>query len=148
MTGRLLSDQRAPGRVVLAVVATLLASLLFPLGVVAAQGGYDYDCTDFDNRRDAQAFYEASGGLDYDPYNLDDDKDGTACEEWEKTYEPSRAEAERITGRDGIDRDCADFSSSDEAQRYFDEDGGSAAADVDHLDPNHNGIACEEGEPG
>ncbi len=27
-------------------------------------------------------------------------------------------------------------------------DGGSARKNVDHLDPNHNGIACESGEPG
>jgi hypothetical protein len=27
-------------------------------------------------------------------------------------------------------------------------DGGSNRQNVDHLDPNHNGIACEEGEPG
>jgi hypothetical protein len=148
MTGWLLLRQRAPARVVHVAVATLLAYLVFGFGTAAAQDGYDYDCTDFDNRRDAQVFYEESGGPSYDPYNLDDDEDGIACEEWAKSYEQSRDDADRAHGLDGVDRDCADFGSQAEAQRYFDADGGSVVDDIDHLDPNHNGIACENGEPG
>ena len=115
---------------------------------LAAQADVDYDCTDFDSRADAQAFYEASGGPEYDPYHLDDDNDGRACEEWAGEYRRSAAGANGINGKDGIDFDCADFADSAEADAYFIADGGSAKKNVDHLDPNHNGIACESGEPG
>jgi hypothetical protein len=45
-------------------------------------------------------------------------------------------------GRPG-DRDCADFATQPDAQRYFESIGGSATNDADRLDENHNGIACE-----
>lgn len=115
-------------------------------GIAAAdESGVDYDCTDFQNREDAQLFYEEMGGPQYDPYNLDDDADGLACEEWERDF-AQRAGTQ--TGEDGLDRDCADFESQADAQRYFVRDGGSADDNVDYLDLNRNGIACEEGEPG
>ena len=114
----------------------------------AAQSGYDYDCTDFDSREDAQAFYEEMGGPLYDPYNLDDDEDGEACEEWERDFARTSEGARGINGEDGADTDCADFGDADEAQVYFINDGGTQKKNDDHLDPNHNGIACEDGEPG
>ena len=114
----------------------------------AAQAGVDYDCTDFDNRADAQAFYEETGGPDYDPFNLDDDNDRRACEEWAGEYRRTADGANGINGKDGVDHDCADFANQDEAEAYFIADGGSAKKNIDHLDPNHNGIACESGEPG
>ncbi|MCA9878069.1 MAG: excalibur calcium-binding domain-containing protein [Thermomicrobiales bacterium] len=117
-------------------------------GVALANTGVDYDCTDFDSRGDAQAFYEATGGPAYDPYNLDNDNDGRACEEWAGEYRKSAAGADGINGEDGLDRDCADFADGDEAQEYFLADGGSSKQNVDHLDPNHNGVACEISEPG
>jgi hypothetical protein len=117
-------------------------------GISAAQIDVDYDCTDFDSRADAQAFYEETGGPEYDPYNLDDDNDGRACEEWSGEYRRSANGADGVNGKDGIDFDCADFASQEEADAYFIADGGTAKKNVDHLDPNHNGIACEPGEPG
>lgn len=42
------------------------------------------------------------------------------------------------------DRDCADFSSQAEAQTYFDENGGGVGNDVDGLDRNGDGLACED----
>ena len=117
-------------------------------GDATAQTGVDYDCTDFDSRTDAQAFYEHAGGPDYDPYHLDDDNDGRACEEWAGEYRRNADGADAINGADGVDYDCADFAGQDEAETYFIEDGGSAKQNIDHLDPNHNGIACESGEPG
>jgi hypothetical protein len=41
------------------------------------------------------------------------------------------------------DKDCADFSSHVSAQAYFEAKGGSAANNVDDLDRDHDGIACE-----
>jgi micrococcal nuclease len=41
------------------------------------------------------------------------------------------------------DRDCADFSSQQEAQRYFEAKGGPAH-DPDYLDADNDGVACED----
>lgn len=42
------------------------------------------------------------------------------------------------------DKDCKDFATQEEAQAYFDENGGSATNNVDRLDGNdHDGIVCE-----
>ena len=41
------------------------------------------------------------------------------------------------------DRDCADFATQAEAQHYFKSRGGGPAHDVDRLDADHDGIACE-----
>lgn len=49
-------------------------------------------------------------------------------------------------GLDGIDYDCYDFSTSADAQAYFEADGGSVYNNADALDRNNNGLACEPGE--
>lgn len=131
----------------LTVTVALLWSLLLP-AAQAAQTDRDYDCTDFDSRADAQDFYEELGGPLYDPFNLDDDEDGKACEEWAGEFERTAAGENGVNGEDGIDRDCADFDTRARAQRYFLGDGGSMKRNIDHLDANHNGVACEQGEPG
>lgn|SRR5690606_26979737 len=46
-------------------------------------------------------------------------------------------------GKDGVDQDCKDFKWQQLAQRYFVADGGSKARNVDGLDADHDGIACE-----
>lgn len=147
MTGVLPCHRHAPRRAAL-VVAVIAGSVLLPLGAEAHQAGDDFDCTDFDTRADAQAFYEDTGGPLYDPFNLDDDDDGIACEEWMRGYEQIGVGADGVNGQDGIDHDCVDFDTQGAAQQYFALDGGSALVNIDHLDPNHNGIACEAGEPG
>jgi micrococcal nuclease len=43
----------------------------------------------------------------------------------------------------GGDRDCDDFLSQVAAQSYFDSHGGSPSNNVDGLDRDHDGIACE-----
>ncbi len=40
-------------------------------------------------------------------------------------------------------KSCKDFASQAEAQAYFEARGGNAQNNVDNLDHNHNGIACE-----
>jgi hypothetical protein len=42
------------------------------------------------------------------------------------------------------DKDCADFSSQAEAQTYFEANGGSPTNNVDNLDADHDGQACED----
>lgn len=41
------------------------------------------------------------------------------------------------------DKDCSDFKVQDEAQTYFESKGGSPTNNVDRLDSDHDGIACE-----
>lgn len=41
------------------------------------------------------------------------------------------------------DKNCDDFDSQAEAQRYFRDNGGSPTNNVDGLDANGNGVACE-----
>lgn len=44
---------------------------------------------------------------------------------------------------DTINYDCKDFSYQEEAQNYFISQGGSSTKNVDNLDADNNGIACE-----
>jgi hypothetical protein len=41
------------------------------------------------------------------------------------------------------DKNCSDFSTQQEAQQYFDSHGGSPSNNVDGLDADHDGVACE-----
>ncbi len=41
------------------------------------------------------------------------------------------------------DKDCKDFPSQAAAQAYFDAHGGSPSNNVDNLDADHDGQACE-----
>jgi Excalibur calcium-binding domain len=45
--------------------------------------------------------------------------------------------------RHGTFKDCADFSSQAEAQAYFEANAGSPTNNVDNLDADHDGQACE-----
>jgi hypothetical protein len=53
------------------------------------------------------------------------------------------APAPKRAGRPAGDRDCADFATQQQAQRYFESIGGSATNNADRLDANGNGVACE-----
>lgn len=44
---------------------------------------------------------------------------------------------------DNVDRDCEDFDTQDEAQTYFESQNGDATHNVDNLDPDGDGKACE-----
>lgn len=41
------------------------------------------------------------------------------------------------------DKNCSDFTTQQQAQQYFTSHGGSPSNDVDGLDRDHDGIACE-----
>jgi len=41
------------------------------------------------------------------------------------------------------DKDCKDFSSHDAAQAWFVAHGGTPVTNVDGLDADHDGVACE-----
>ncbi|MDP9369080.1 MAG: hypothetical protein M3Q03_12500, partial [Chloroflexota bacterium] len=113
---------------------------------------------------DAQDYYDASGGNNVD--NLDADYDGTACEDlyWRDVGSSSSDSGSSdgdssagdptgggsqagFGGFDGVDYDCSSFGwDQAAATAYFLGDGGSAGNNVDGLDDNHNGVACEPGE--
>jgi hypothetical protein len=43
-----------------------------------------------------------------------------------------------------VDRDCSDFTYQEDAQEYFDSNGGSSSNNFDGLDRDHDGVACED----
>ena len=47
-------------------------------------------------------------------------------------------------GNDGMDMDCDDFPERNAVEGYFATDGGSAERNVDDLDPDADGIPCNE----
>lgn len=57
------------------------------------------------------------------------------------------AGAQADAGNDGKDTDCNNnfFTSQQQAQDYFVGDGGSKERNVDDLDRDNNGIACQTG---
>ena len=54
---------------------------------------------------------------------------------------PAGAQAD--LGNDGEDMDCGDFAELNAAQAYFVTDGGAAGRNVDNLDADGDGNACE-----
>jgi hypothetical protein len=46
------------------------------------------------------------------------------------------------------DKDCPDFATQGDAQAYFVANGGSATNNIDNLDADHDGIACEDNPSG
>ena len=50
---------------------------------------------------------------------------------------------QQMTNTSGGDKDCSDFATQEEAQAYFESKGGSSTNNVDRLDSDHDGVACE-----
>jgi len=44
----------------------------------------------------------------------------------------------------GGDKDCSDFKTHKQAQKWFNKHGGSKKNNVDDLDADHDGKACED----
>lgn len=45
--------------------------------------------------------------------------------------------------QDNINYDCSDFATQQAAQKYFVSQGGSSKKNIDNLDADHDGKACE-----
>jgi hypothetical protein len=137
--------------------------------VLLALQNDDLDCEDFETQEEAQAALDEDPA---DPNNLDPNRDGVACallpsaedqdaasaddtaaanesDTSNQTREERRAakEAARQSNEDGQATEeespavtCEDFETAEEAQAAFDEDPEGLA----NLDPDGNGIACEE----
>ena len=109
--------------------------------VEASQVEDDRDCSDFNTQDEAQDFFESEGGPEEDPHRLDADNDGEACEE---SFGEGGASGE---SGDSGDRDCADFASQQEAQDFFESEGGPEE-DPHRLDADNDGQACEDSDFG
>lgn len=90
----------------------------------------DMDCSDFSTQAEAQEYYEVQVG---DPDGLDADSDGLACEALDSEYDTPSYDAA------GVDMDCSDFGSQQEAQDYY----MAQEGDPDGLDRDQDGEACE-----
>ncbi|MEH7482605.1 excalibur calcium-binding domain-containing protein [Neobacillus drentensis] len=107
----------------------------------------DMNCTDFDTQEEAQEYFEENGGPDYDPDDLDRDSDGVACE-WnnddysDEDYEEGETSSDTTYTNTNIDMNCTDFDTQEEAQEYFEENGGPDY-DPDDLDRDGDGMACD-----
>ncbi len=114
----------------------------------------DRNCSDFDTWEDAQAFYEAAGGPGADPHGLDRDRNGIACESLpgapgsatptpeSKAPTPTPGTANTVYDPDGPDRNCSDFDTWEDAQAFYEAEGGPET-DRHRLDHDGDGVACE-----
>lgn len=135
-----------------------------PFSLLAQDAGDDLDCEDFVTQEEAQAVFDEDPD---DPHNLDPNGDGIACgllpseadldggdavveseqaavdEEDDRAAQREARRAARQAEADdggGAALACADFLTQQEAQDAFEADPGGLA----DLDPDGNGIACEE----
>ena len=135
----------------LAVSTAAVTAMLF-VGLSGTALAQDLDCGDFATQQEAQAELERDPS---DPNRLDGNDDGVACESLPsgsgggptdlptapETTEPAVPETElpvRAAGS-GVDRDCADFATQQQAQTALDSD----PSDPERLDADHDGVACE-----
>ena len=136
--------------------------------VPLAKQGDDFDCEDFNTQEEAQAVLDEDSA---DPNNLDPNRDGIACALLPSTEDQTSDSADVAAAQDANTENqtqeerraarqaarqqngeatpaveepaavtCADFKSAKKAQAAFDNDPAGLAA----LDPDGNGIACEE----
>jgi hypothetical protein len=70
--------------------------------------------------------------------------DGGSQDETVSTAQTDRGDDKdaRVT-KAAADRDCPDFDFQEDAQDYFDRNGGSSTNDFDNLDGDGDGVACQ-----
>jgi micrococcal nuclease len=78
-----------------------------------------------------------------DGYVTSNGFDESVVQETKKKEEEQEQKQKTTPVYSGGDKDCSDFSSQAEAQRYFEAKGGSPSNNVDRLDRDRDGIACE-----
>src|SRR5215204_696818 len=111
-----------------ALIGTVLAGS--PLSVVAFQDS-GFGCDDFLSQQAAQSQLDMDPS---DPYGLDPDGDGIACEDMQASGDADAGVAQEA------DINCDDFVLPQMAQVELDKD----PSDPYGLDPDGNGIACDE----
>ncbi len=56
---------------------------------------------------------------------------------------PTEDDAAEGTAAQAADRDCPSFEFQEDAQEFFDENSGSSDSNVDRLDADRDGVACQ-----
>lgn len=97
-------------------------------------------CSDFANWNEAQAFFLSHGGPASDQYNLDTDGNGIPCQSLIGAPAPTSTPTPTPTPIQ--DRNCSDFDTWEEAQSFYESEGGPAS-DPHRLDGDGDGIACQ-----
>ncbi|WP_079527768.1 excalibur calcium-binding domain-containing protein [Halobacillus hunanensis] len=116
----------------------------------------DKNCSDFDTKEEAQAFWDDNNySVGNDPHDLDgNDNDGVPCESLPSdgsnanNEENNNTEDQQSTEETtpAADKDCKHFASQEEAQAYWDENGFTAGNDPQRLDRDGDSIPCEDGD--
>ncbi len=127
----------------------VFVALSFTAAPASAQG--DLTCPSFSSdQAAAQAYFEAGGGSATSNYQgMDADGNGIACDE-PGAFEgggPSAGPSGPSAGPDGPSAhptECAEFDTQSAAQTFLDGATSAGYNDVDQLDTNGNGIACDE----
>ena len=114
-------------------------------------------CADFASWWEAQNFFYATGGPANDPHRLDGNGNGVACEslqtipegepepllpESEASLQEPESEASLQENDTFDDRNCGDFEIWQEAQDFFEREGGPDD-DPHGLDRDRDGVACQ-----
>jgi hypothetical protein len=144
-----------PVRLALTLVVSALTMLAFT-GLAAAQEAGDDQYAD--STTESQAG-DGSGVAEEEAGSIDDgtgdfevmeneragagDDSEAAQEDDGATEDESSSDGGDAAQADDVDRDCDDFDTEAEAQEYFDEQGGDETHNVDDLDLDGDGQACE-----
>ena len=115
--------------VLILIVATSVA-LATAGGALAAEEG-------------PQAGSAQEQGSSEEPEDATPEAQSQGGEEGEEAEEGEEGEEDAEASQQGDDRDCADFDSQEEAQQFFEEQGGPDE-DPHRLDEDQDGEACEE----
>ena len=120
----------------------------------------DRNCSDFATWQEANAFFVAEGGPQSDPHRLDGNSDGVPCESLpgaprddsgsgQQGEQPTPTPTPQAVEDEFQDRNCSDFETWQEAQSFFESEGGPSQ-DPHRLDGDGNGVACQSlpGAPG
>ena len=103
--------------------------------------GIDMNCEDFAEFNAVNGYFLQDGGsVERNVDNLDPNGDGIPCNE----VPDDTGDDGPDLGNDGIDMNCDDFPERNAVEGYFAQDGGSAERNVDGLDPDGDGIPCNE----
>ncbi len=116
---------------VVRIAALVIALASLNGGSLAAAQDTGFTCEDFITQPAAQTYLENDPS---DPYGLDPNGDGIACEEMQASGDADAGVAPEANG-------CDDFFIPQMAQAELDKN----PSDPHGLDPDGNGIACDEG---
>lgn len=134
----------------LLMIVTLCTLLLFAVSASAqavdlGNDGTDMSCEGFPEFNAANGYFLHDGGsAERNVDNVDPDGDGIPCNEMPDNADNDGASVSPGLGNDGVDMNCDDFPERNAVEGYFAQDGGSDGRNVDGLDPDGDGVPCNE----